>query len=67
MTSTPLPGAAMTALGMPVPDSAFARRADELIVDVAPAFLVNHSIRSYAWAVELRGMTSSSSTPRSCT
>jgi hypothetical protein len=53
MTSTPLPGAALTALGMPVPDSAFARRADELIVDVAPAFLVNHSIRSYAWAVEL--------------
>jgi hypothetical protein len=38
---------------MPVPDSAFAQRARELIVDVAPPFLVNHSIRSYAWAVEL--------------
>ena len=40
-------------LGMPVPDSALARRVRELIVDVAPAYLVNHSFRAYAWAVEL--------------
>jgi hypothetical protein len=53
MTSTPLPDAALAALGMPVPDSTFAERARELIVEVAPPFLVNHSIRSYAWAVEL--------------
>ena len=44
---------ALRALGMPVPDSALALRARELIVDVAPAYLVNHSIRAYAWAVEL--------------
>jgi HD domain-containing protein len=44
---------ALRALGMPVPDSAFADRAGELIADVAPPFLVNHSVRSYAWAVEL--------------
>ena len=45
--------AALTALGMPVPDSSLARGARELIVDVAPAYLVNHSLRAYAWAVEL--------------
>jgi hypothetical protein len=44
---------ALTRLGMPVPDSALARRARELITDVAAPFLVNHSIRCYAWAVEL--------------
>jgi HD domain len=44
---------ALRALGMPVPDSALARRARELIDDVAAPFLVNHSVRSYAWAVEL--------------
>ena len=44
---------ALTLLGMPVPDSALARRARELITDVAAPFLVNHSVRSYAWAVEL--------------
>jgi hypothetical protein len=44
---------ALTGLGMPVPDSALARRARELITDVAAPFLVNHSVRSYAWAVEL--------------
>ena len=43
----------LRSLGMPVPDSGFARLASELITDVAPAFLVNHSVRSYAWAVEL--------------
>jgi hypothetical protein len=43
----------LTRLGMPVPDSALARRARELIADVAAEFLVNHSVRSYAWAVEL--------------
>jgi hypothetical protein len=44
---------ALTRLGMPVPDSALARRVRELIADVAAPFLVNHSVRSYAWAVEL--------------
>jgi hypothetical protein len=45
--------AALRALGMPVPDSSIARRAEELIAGVEPAFLVNHSVRAYAWAVEL--------------
>jgi hypothetical protein len=40
-------------LGLPVPDSTLARQARELIADVAAPFLVNHSVRSYAWAVEL--------------
>ena len=44
---------ALTGLGMPVPDSALARRARELIADVAAPFLVNHSVRCYAWAIEL--------------
>src|SRR5438309_1923098 len=44
---------ALTRLAMPVPDSTVARRARELIADVAAPFLVNHSVRSYAWAVEL--------------
>ena len=44
---------ALTGLGMPVPDSTLARRARELIADVAAPFLLNHSVRSYAWAVEL--------------
>jgi hypothetical protein len=43
----------LTAIGIPVPDSAFARAARQQIVDVAPAYLVNHSLRAYAWAVEL--------------
>jgi len=38
---------------MPVPDSTIAKRAQERIADVEPAFLVNHSVRAYAWAVEL--------------
>ena len=33
--------------------SVFARHARELITTVAPPFLVNHSVRAYAWAVEL--------------
>jgi hypothetical protein len=45
--------AALVRLGMPVPDSALARQARELIADVAAMYLVNHSIRAYAWAVEL--------------
>ncbi len=45
--------AALTELGMPVPDSSLARRARELIGEEAPGYLVNHSVRSYAWAVEL--------------
>jgi HD domain len=44
---------ALTRLGMPVPDSALARRAREVITDVASPSLVNHSVRCYAWAVEL--------------
>ena len=43
----------LLALGMPVPDSALARQARERIADAAPPFLVNHSVRAYAWAVEL--------------
>ena len=53
MTPTGSNDGALRALGMPVPDSTFARAARELIADVEPAFLVNHSIRAYAWAVEL--------------
>jgi hypothetical protein len=45
--------AALRAIGMPVPDSAFAKQARELITAAAPPFLVNHSVRAYAWAVEL--------------
>jgi hypothetical protein len=45
--------AALRSLGMPLPDSTIVRRAQELIADVEPAFLVNHSVRAYAWAVEL--------------
>ena len=44
---------ALIRLGMPVPDSVLARRARELITDVAAPYLVNHSVRSYGWAVEL--------------
>src|SRR5437867_11965260 len=44
---------ALTRLGTPIPDSALARRARELITDVAAPFLVNHSVRVHAWAVEL--------------
>jgi hypothetical protein len=43
----------LTAIGIPVPDSAFAHEARELIGEVAPPYLVNHSVRAYAWAVEL--------------
>jgi len=44
---------ALTRLGMPVPDSALARRARDRITDAAGPVLVNHSVRCYAWAVEL--------------
>src|SRR5262245_31246695 len=44
---------ALARLGIPVPDSALATRAREHIAGVAPAWLVNHSVRVYAWAVEL--------------
>jgi HD domain-containing protein len=44
---------ALIQLGMPVPDSALARRARERITEVGPPFLVNHSVRCYAWGVEL--------------
>jgi len=46
---------ALTGLGMPVPDSVLALRARELIGDVAAPVLVNHSVRCYAWGVELAG------------
>jgi hypothetical protein len=46
---------ALTRLRMPVPDSALARQARERIADVAAPALVNHSVRVYAWAVELAG------------
>lgn len=45
--------ASLSALGMPVPDSSIAGGARDLIASVAPPFLVNHSVRAYAWAVEL--------------
>jgi hypothetical protein len=38
---------------MPIPDSPFARRARELVLQAEPGFLANHSIRAYAWAVAL--------------
>ena len=38
---------------MPVPDSRFARVSRERLLAEEPAFLVNHSIRAYAWAVGL--------------
>ena len=44
---------ALTELGMPTPDSALARRARELITNVAAPSIVNHSVRCYAWAIEL--------------
>ena len=44
---------ALIRLGVPVPDSALARRARERIADVAQPSLVNHSVRVFAWAVEL--------------
>jgi hypothetical protein len=47
------PDSALIDLGMPLPDTAFARAARDLIGLVAPPYLVNHSVRSYAWAVEL--------------
>jgi hypothetical protein len=47
------PEAALAAIDIPVPDSSFARAARERIADVAPPYLVNHSVRAYAWAVEL--------------
>jgi hypothetical protein len=33
--------------------SSFSRAARELIATVAPPYLINHSVRAYAWAVEL--------------
>jgi len=44
---------ALVRLGMPIPDSALVRAARRLISDVAPPVLFNHSVRCYAWAVEL--------------
>jgi hypothetical protein len=53
MTSFDAGNAELRGLGIAIPDSAIARRAEELILEVEPAYLVNHSIRAYAWAVEL--------------
>jgi HD domain len=44
---------ALAELGIPIPDTALARDARDLIAEVAEPFLVNHSVRSYAWAVGL--------------
>jgi hypothetical protein len=44
---------ALTRLGMPVPDSPLARQARQRIFDVGSPALANHSVRVYAWAVEL--------------
>jgi hypothetical protein len=44
---------ALVALGVAVPDSVLARRARERISAAAEPVLVNHSVRCYAWAVEL--------------
>lgn len=44
---------ALAELGLAVPDTALARDARDLVAEVAEPFLVNHSIRSYAWAVAL--------------
>lgn len=44
---------ALTALDIVVPDSMLAQRARRLITDVAGPWLVNHSVRVYAWGVEL--------------
>jgi hypothetical protein len=38
---------------MPIPDTALARDARDLIAEVAEPFLVNHSVRAYAWAAAL--------------
>lgn len=38
---------------MPAPDSAFAKRARAVVTNAEPAFLLNHSLRAYFWAVEL--------------
>jgi hypothetical protein len=35
------------------PDSALARRAEELVAEAEPGFLANHSYRSHFWAVAL--------------
>jgi hypothetical protein len=43
----------LPAIGIEVPDSSFSRAARELIATVVPPYLVNHSVRAYAWAVEL--------------
>jgi hypothetical protein len=44
---------ALSELGMPVPQSRLAKQARRLVESTAPAFLVNHSVRSFAWAIPL--------------
>ena len=44
---------ALAAIGIPVPDSPLCRAARQRIESVAPPWLTNHSVRCYAWAVEL--------------
>jgi len=47
------PGALVDITAIPIPDSAAARRAEEYCRDVAPPYLVNHSLRTYLWASAL--------------
>jgi hypothetical protein len=41
------------ALNIPIPDSRLARRAEDLVREVSPAFLTNHCLRSHTWSVAL--------------
>ena len=43
------------ALDLHIPDSRLAADAEELVRTASPAFLANHSLRSYAWSVGLAG------------
>ena len=47
------PGALVDITAIRIPDSAVARRAEEYCRDVAPPYLVNHSLRTYLWAQAL--------------
>jgi hypothetical protein len=53
MSGRRLLDAELAELGMPVPASSVAKKAGRVLQSSAPAFLVNHSVRSYAWAVAL--------------
>jgi HD domain len=57
VSGTPQPGlpspVTCTGLDLQIPDSRFAREAEELLRMSSPDFLTNHCYRSYAWAVAL--------------